>query len=1044
MRNYGVLTIILVITLTAGVAPPALSRSAAGPSPRPAEYRSLAAVQDKQGRLWAVWEVDDGSDSALFFSYRNEGRWTEPRPVRRRPAAWDRAPTLTVAPDGTLWLAWSSATKAEPDRSRLYISRWAGDRWATPRPVPPGDGVLAAKQPILAAAPDGTLWLAWVGFDGNDTEIYAVSGDGRTWSRPRRVSSDDTDPLAYDTHPRLAVGADGKPWLAWVSSEGLFDDVIVVSRWDGTGWSAEEVVSAPDDTPDVWPSLALDADGQPWIAWQDVVGAGAKARWRIHVANRMADGRWSDEQMVSSPPSVAVDERRPHLAFDDAGRPHLVWTVEGRLEGTAYATRMDAVWTQPVLVSRQNGDVPSRLIVAERPRVIRPGAGGPAEITLSDGLLSDSEAITPDILPAAPIQPEVQCIYNRYVAWGDSITWGGYEDPPDSGIPVGDYPGRLESKLDTRVTPSEVINRGIPGEKVSGLRKRIGDEAELYLPQFPLIMEGTNDVTHDRPPSEVAEDLAIIIDILKKHSDIKGIRPWLSTIIPRTDGWYNDTQVMNDYIRGVSVTKGVPLADNWQAFLNYGDWVSLMWDSKHPNSAGMQLLADTWYASILGYYSWLNEETEPPTAWVSSLPAQTECGVGNVTWSGQDNLTPADQLVYDVQMNINGGAWTDWMVNTTATGSGYTGDRFGDILGFRVRARDLVGNVGEWSDPLYTIITDGDPPQASMDAMPVAQLPPFRVSWSGSDTCSAVTAYNVQYKIGASGVWTDWKTATSLTSDDFDISPFHYGETYYFRVQARDEAGNWSAWSDEVQTIPARFAVRGRVGNIRGQAVVAAQVDFSPAALATDAEPAGGFVTYLAASGSYTITVGRDDRYASLLPMRAVSVTDHVDGLEFILPPQDDAVNDGDFEAGTWGRWQIGGSAPPTLTATAHTGLSAVRLGGSGENSSLSQFLTPTLPITLPTLSFMARLETPGPVGALTVRLANQSLLSPPVTYTVTFSEAEWTHVWFDMTGLVSAPLTLTFVVSDSPAVLLDEVRLGSAAVGGYAVYLPLTARGRP
>ncbi|HFD38297.1 MAG TPA: hypothetical protein ENJ31_00380, partial [Anaerolineae bacterium] len=690
--------ILIFLTIIGGLVAAAPART-----PSFTAYYTSAAVSLPDGSLWAAWSADTGNDGEIVASRWDGATWSPLEIVFPNPHHWDADPALAVDADGVVWLAWSSFTGAE---SALYLTHWLGRRWAEPTPLP-FQATSPNRQPALAWGPDGRLWLAWVGFDGNDDEIYAAFWDGTAWSPPQRVGRDDDDPLAYDTHPRLAVDASGLPWLVWVSSQGLFDDAVLASRWDGASWSEEQPVSAPDDTPDVWPSLALDAEGQPWVAWQDVVGVGADARWRIQVAHRRAaTGQWTGEEMVSSPATLPVDEQQPSLAFAADGKAHLAWTVEGRLSGVAYAAWDGAGWTQPAWAVAQNAAPASLLLADGQPRLVWAEADGQGDLSLHTTAIQRPLERLPSALPpqAAPAASEEQCIYNRYVAWGDSITWGGYDDPPDSGNPVGDYPGRLEAKLDTRVTPSEVINRGIPGEKVSGLRDRIGDEVAEYKPQFPLIMEGTNDVTHNRPPSAVAEDLAIIIDIVKKHSGIKGIRPWLATIIPRTDSeggvsFYQATETMNEYIRSTAAMKGVPLADQWQAFLDYGDWVSLMWDSKHPNSQGMQLLADTWYARILGEYSWLKEEETPPTAWIASLPAQSECGAGNVAWTGQDNLTPVDQLVYDVQKNVNGGAWTDWRVNTTETGGSYTGDHFGDVLGFRVRARDLVGNLGDWSDP---------------------------------------------------------------------------------------------------------------------------------------------------------------------------------------------------------------------------------------------------------------------------------------------------------------------------------------------------------
>jgi hypothetical protein len=71
------------------------------------------------------------------------------------------------------------------------------------------------------------------------------------------------------------------------------------------------------------------------------------------------------------------------------------------------------------------------------------------------------------------------------------------------------------------------------------------------------------------------------------------------------------------------------------------------------------------------------------------------------------------------------------------------------------------------------------------------------VSWSGNDGTAGVADYDVQYRVGGSGSWTDWKTGTTDTSAVFGPSSpvtVQRDQTYFFRVRARDNAGNVSAY----------------------------------------------------------------------------------------------------------------------------------------------------------------------------------------------------------------------------------------------------------
>jgi hypothetical protein len=542
-------------------------------------------------------------------------------------------------------------------------------------------------------------------------------------------------------------------------------------------------------------------------------------------------------------------------------------------------------------------------------------------------------------------------------------------------------------------------------------------------------MEGTNDITHSRPYDDIAAHLGWMVKHCKKY----GSRPLLGTLIPRLDSLNDETAVMNGYIAEVADSKNVHLVDNWQAFYDYGDWSSLFVDNLHPNTQGMVVLSNSWYQGILEGVWWLNEETEPPTTWIESLPAQSECGQVTVDWNGSDNLSWV--VDYDVQVQVNGGAWTDWLVATTATSAVYSSATYGDSVGFRVRGRDVVGNQSDYSTPAYTEITDADPPdEVQVKALPAAQAAPFEVRWSGADACGQVDLFDVEVRVGATGTWEAWQTSTNTTSAVFAPASPQYGQTYYFRVRARDEAGNWSDWSDPASTVLAQFTLSGRAFNVVHEPVAIAQFVVTDA-LAIDSLP-GGYRAYVADAGDYSLRATRDG-FGLLPAMHVLSVTSDLEDLDFVLPPLDDIVSDGGFEAGGWGDWIPGGSLPPTLVTETHTGEGAVLLGGLGGTSTLSQSFSVPGTLTNPTLSFLVRLdEEAGGSSTLDVELAGT-----PISQTQVVSTSTWLHVWLPVDAAVGQAVTLTLTLSDTPALRLDEVSLGSSRSGGSFVFLPLVLR---
>jgi hypothetical protein len=262
--------------------------------------------------------------------------------VHASPDTWESSPSLAFASDGTAWLAWTSATQQTSD---IYLSHWLGSHWSDPQALPKAPA-LEADEPALAVEPDGALWLAWVGFDGVDDEIFVTRWDGRAWSPAWQVSADDDENALYDRQPRLAAGPDGALWLVWTGHQDGVDDEIYYSRWNGTNWTPEAVLSADDKALDVWPTLTLDARGDPWVAWKAQVDDGSGSRLRILVSHWDAErAAWTPEEVVSSPLVEDVDETLPALALSHDGRLHLAWLVSGpEGDGLAYTWQFGSHW----------------------------------------------------------------------------------------------------------------------------------------------------------------------------------------------------------------------------------------------------------------------------------------------------------------------------------------------------------------------------------------------------------------------------------------------------------------------------------------------------------------------------------------------------------------------------------------------------------------------------------------------------------------------------------------------------------------------------
>jgi hypothetical protein len=74
----------------------------------------------------------------------------------------------------------------------------------------------------------------------------------------------------------------------------------------------------------------------------------------------------------------------------------------------------------------------------------------------------------------------------------------------------------------------------------------------------------------------------------------------------------------------------------------------------------------------------------------------------------------------------------------------------------------------------------------------------FTVQWSGTDALSGVSTYDVGYRQWNSSAYTSWVTNSTATSKAFTGTA---GQTYYFRVRARDRAGNVGSWTADKSVV---------------------------------------------------------------------------------------------------------------------------------------------------------------------------------------------------------------------------------------------------
>jgi hypothetical protein len=123
--------------------------------------------------------------------------------------------------------------------------------------------------------------------------------------------------------PSLAFGPNGHLVVAWADSNDIY-----VRRWTGTEWEAlgSKLSAFPGETSAYWSDVAVDGQGDPVVAWGEYV-AGNSIRKSI-VVRRWSGGNWVE---LGGPLNIGPntsDAYKPSLRLDSEGNPLVAWSEQ--------------------------------------------------------------------------------------------------------------------------------------------------------------------------------------------------------------------------------------------------------------------------------------------------------------------------------------------------------------------------------------------------------------------------------------------------------------------------------------------------------------------------------------------------------------------------------------------------------------------------------------------------------------------------------------------------------------------------------------------
>ena len=217
-----------------------------------------------------------------------------------------------------------------------------------------------------------------------------------------------------------------------------------------------------------------------------------------------------------------------------------------------------------------------------------------------------------------------------------------------------------------------------------------------------------------------------------------------------------------------------------------------------------QFLQEGFWSNIV---SSTQDATAPTGYSMVTEPTYTQGTTNTVEWNpGTDSGSGG--IEYQCERWTYG--TTAWTTQLSAT---FTGLPENVWLYYRVRARDALGNTGGWSAWTYSRQDASSPSVPTMTALAqYSQGTSMDIGWSASSDGAGIGQVTYKTQYAASGSFSPvlgeslWQSERSYT-----FSGLLDGNTYYFRVRAKDgldQESGWSGWTSttmDSQAPPAPF-----------------------------------------------------------------------------------------------------------------------------------------------------------------------------------------------------------------------------------------------
>jgi BNR repeat-containing family member len=283
-------------------------------------------------RAYVVWSIpgekgDKTRANIRFAMDDGKGGFTPAQTLNEIKDA-GRFPIIEAAPDGNLLVAWIDRRMDQPHPRQLYLMRMNPNGQALTKNYKVGEGLCECCKLGIAFADGGkTIYMVDREVDGQKIRNHVLrksTDGGATFANPVQISDDGWQvPSCPHSGPSLGRDTRGQLHVAWFTlgrSEREAGIYYSVSKDDGKSFAPRLLVHANSAPEILYNNLVVGDDDTIYLAWSNLDSSN---RAQIYMRTLAADGHtWSPIQQLSNAKGNAG---RPVIALRK-NQLHVAWT----------------------------------------------------------------------------------------------------------------------------------------------------------------------------------------------------------------------------------------------------------------------------------------------------------------------------------------------------------------------------------------------------------------------------------------------------------------------------------------------------------------------------------------------------------------------------------------------------------------------------------------------------------------------------------------------------------------------------------------------